>query len=230
MYDTKTRELRWNATYSDYSAPLYEESYPYSECPWPCPHWLCRGAAAAGTWAAMAAGECSCCAMLCSVVLGLTCLAVMEPWLWDGQRVFLWHRQSPRPIAVPCRTPVELWDALGLPKPTVRGWQRDAATQAAPPHCLPLCVHPEMSHFASSGDGLVVTLDKESGEVLWAQNYGSPVVGIYVWHQDSLRRIPHLNLAMETLRYLTFHSQDIHLARWGHQSMKDFTATKTQLL
>eukprot|EP00076_Gallus_gallus_P045357 XP_025010895.1 serine/threonine-protein kinase/endoribonuclease IRE2 isoform X2 [Gallus gallus] len=117
MYDTKTRELRWNATYSDYSAPLYEESYPY-----------------------------------------------------------------------------------------------------------------KMSHFASSGDGLVVTLDKESGEVLWAQNYGSPVVGIYVWHQDSLRRIPHLNLAMETLRYLTFHSQDIHLARWGHQSMKDFTATKTQLL
>uniref|UniRef100_A0A803XSD1 Serine/threonine-protein kinase/endoribonuclease IRE1 n=1 Tax=Meleagris gallopavo TaxID=9103 RepID=A0A803XSD1_MELGA len=117
MYDTKTRELRWNATYSDYSAPLYEESYPY-----------------------------------------------------------------------------------------------------------------KMSHFASSGDGLVVTLDKESGEVLWAQNYGSPVVGIYMWHQDSLRRVPHLNLAMETLRYLTFHSQDIHLARWGHQGMKDFTATKTQLL
>ncbi|NXL85007.1 ERN1 endoribonuclease, partial [Alectura lathami] len=117
MYDTKSRELRWNATYSDYSAPLYEDSYPY-----------------------------------------------------------------------------------------------------------------KMSHFASSGDGLVVTLDKESGEVLWAQNYGSPVVGIYVWQQDSLRRVPHLNLAMETLRYLTFHSQDIHLARWGHQSMKDFTATKTQLL
>lgn len=87
-----------------------------------------------------------------------------------------------------------------------------------------------MAHFASSGDGLVVTLDKESGEVLWAQNYGSPVVGIYVWHQDSLRRIPHLNLAMETLRYLTFHSQDIHLLKWSYQSMKDFTATKTQLL
>uniref|UniRef100_A0A8B9R842 non-specific serine/threonine protein kinase n=1 Tax=Anas platyrhynchos TaxID=8839 RepID=A0A8B9R842_ANAPL len=116
MYDTKSRELRWNATYSDYSAPLCEESYPY-----------------------------------------------------------------------------------------------------------------KMSHFASSGDGLVVTLDKESGEVLWAHNYGSPVVGIYLWHQDSLRRVPHLNLAMETLRYLTFHSQDIHLIR-GSQTVKDFTATKTQLL
>uniref|UniRef100_A0A8B9CVA2 Serine/threonine-protein kinase/endoribonuclease IRE1 n=1 Tax=Anser brachyrhynchus TaxID=132585 RepID=A0A8B9CVA2_9AVES len=117
MYDTKSRELRWNATYSDYSAPLCEESYPY-----------------------------------------------------------------------------------------------------------------KMSHFASSGDGLVVTLDKESGEVLWAHNYGSPVVGIYLWHQDSLRRVPHLNLAMETLRYLTFHSQDIHLIRGSYQTVKDFTATKTQLL
>ncbi|NXV88557.1 ERN1 endoribonuclease, partial [Calonectris borealis] len=117
MYDTKSRELRWNATFSDYSAPLCEESYHY-----------------------------------------------------------------------------------------------------------------KMAHFASSGDGLVVTLDKESGEVLWAQNYGSPVVGIYVWHQDSLRRVPHLNLAMETLRYLTFHSQDIHLLKWSYQSVKDFAATKTQLL
>lgn len=76
----------------------------------------------------------------------------------------------------------------------------------------------------------MVTLDKESGEVLWAHNYGSPVVGIYLWHQDSLRRVPHLNLAMETLRYLTFHSQDIHLIRGSYQTVKDFTATKTQLL
>uniref|UniRef100_A0A8B9MWG1 Serine/threonine-protein kinase/endoribonuclease IRE1 n=1 Tax=Accipiter nisus TaxID=211598 RepID=A0A8B9MWG1_9AVES len=117
MYDTKSRELRWNATFSDYSAPLCEESYHY-----------------------------------------------------------------------------------------------------------------KMAHFSSSGDGLVVTLDKENGEVLWAQNYGSPVVGIYMWHQDSLRRVPHLNLAMETLRYLTFHSQDIHLFKWSYQSVKDFATTKTQLL
>lgn len=33
MYDTKSRELRWNATFSDYSAPLCEESYHYSEWP-----------------------------------------------------------------------------------------------------------------------------------------------------------------------------------------------------
>ncbi|NXA04044.1 ERN1 endoribonuclease, partial [Sapayoa aenigma] len=117
MYDTKSRELRWNATFSEYSAPLCEESYHY-----------------------------------------------------------------------------------------------------------------KMAHLASSGDGLMVTLDKESGEVLWAQNYGSPVVGIYVWHHDSLRRIHHLNLAMETLRYLTFQSQDIHVLKWSYQSVKDFATTKTQLL
>uniref|UniRef100_A0A8C3QWF2 Serine/threonine-protein kinase/endoribonuclease IRE1 n=1 Tax=Cyanoderma ruficeps TaxID=181631 RepID=A0A8C3QWF2_9PASS len=100
-------------------------------------------------------------------------------------------------------------------------------------YSAPLCeesYHYKMAHLASSGDGLVVTLDKESGEVLWAQNYGSPVVGIYLWHQDSLRRLPHLNLAMETLRYLTFQSQDIHVLKWSYQSVKDFTATKTQLL
>uniref|UniRef100_A0A8C3Y9P2 non-specific serine/threonine protein kinase n=1 Tax=Catharus ustulatus TaxID=91951 RepID=A0A8C3Y9P2_CATUS len=97
-------------------------------------------------------------------------------------------------------------------------------------HPSPLLLSPEMAHLASSGDGLVVTLDKESGEVLWAQNYGSPVVGIYLWHQDSLRRLPHLNLAMETLRYLTFQSQDIHVLKWSYQSVKDFAATKTQLL
>uniref|UniRef100_A0A8C3T418 Serine/threonine-protein kinase/endoribonuclease IRE1 n=1 Tax=Chelydra serpentina TaxID=8475 RepID=A0A8C3T418_CHESE len=117
MYDTKSRQLRWNATYHDYSAELYDEAYDY-----------------------------------------------------------------------------------------------------------------KMAHFASSGDGLVVTVDKESGDVLWMQNYGSPVVGLYMWHQDSLRRVPHLNVAMETLRYLTFHSQDIRLIKWNYQSMKDFSTTKTQLL
>lgn len=35
MYDTKSRELRWNATFSEYSAPLCEERYHYSEWPWP---------------------------------------------------------------------------------------------------------------------------------------------------------------------------------------------------
>ncbi|XP_078520921.1 serine/threonine-protein kinase/endoribonuclease IRE2 isoform X1 [Lissotriton helveticus] len=117
MFDTKSRELRWNATYHDYSAPPYDESYNY-----------------------------------------------------------------------------------------------------------------KMAHFASSGDGLVVTADRESGNVLWMQNYGSPVVGVFLWQQESLRRIPHLNVALETLRYLTFNSQDIRLIKWGYPSVKEMSSTKTQLL
>lgn len=32
MYDTKTRELRWNATYFDYAASRPEEDLDYREC------------------------------------------------------------------------------------------------------------------------------------------------------------------------------------------------------
>uniref|UniRef100_A0A671MC55 Serine/threonine-protein kinase/endoribonuclease IRE1 n=1 Tax=Sinocyclocheilus anshuiensis TaxID=1608454 RepID=A0A671MC55_9TELE len=96
MYDTKTQELRWNATYNDYSAPLYDDKkYEY-----------------------------------------------------------------------------------------------------------------KMSHFASSGDGLVVTVDRDTGEVLWMQKFDSPVAGFYLWSQDSLRRAPHLTVSTETLRYLTFTAEN----------------------
>nr|XP_033819656.1 serine/threonine-protein kinase/endoribonuclease IRE2 isoform X2 [Geotrypetes seraphini] len=117
MFDTKSRELHWNATYHDYSAPLFDESHGY-----------------------------------------------------------------------------------------------------------------KMVHFASDGDGLVVTADSGNGEVIWMQNYGSPVVDIFLWHQDSLHKIPHLNMAMETLRYLTFNSQDIRMMKWNYQSVKDLSSMKTQLL
>ncbi|KAM9305462.1 serine/threonine-protein kinase/endoribonuclease IRE2 [Gastrophryne carolinensis] len=117
MYDTKSRELRWNATFHDYSAPLCDESYEY-----------------------------------------------------------------------------------------------------------------KMAHFASTGDGYLVTADQNSGEVLWMQNYGSPVVGLFMWHQDSLRRIPHLNVAWETLRYLTFNSQDMRLISLNYQAMQQLSSTKTNLL
>uniref|UniRef100_A0A8C2D3C1 Serine/threonine-protein kinase/endoribonuclease IRE1 n=1 Tax=Cyprinus carpio TaxID=7962 RepID=A0A8C2D3C1_CYPCA len=111
MYDTKTQELRWNATYNDYSAPLYDDKkYEY-----------------------------------------------------------------------------------------------------------------KMSHFASSGDGLVVTVDRDSGEVLWMQKFDSPVAGFYLWSQDSLRRAPHLTVATETLRYLTFTAENTqsHTMKWAYQFTKE---------
>lgn len=33
MFDTKTQELRWNATYNDYSAPPYDDKQDYSTSP-----------------------------------------------------------------------------------------------------------------------------------------------------------------------------------------------------
>ncbi|XP_072463414.1 serine/threonine-protein kinase/endoribonuclease IRE2 isoform X1 [Notamacropus eugenii] len=91
----------------------------------------------------------------------------------------------------------------------------------------------EVGHFASSGEGLVVTVDKENGAVLWTQDYGSPVAGIYAWHQDSLHRLPHLTMALDTLRFLTLRSNHIHLKRWAQPSRtanKDFSTSETQLL
>uniref|UniRef100_A0A673KU05 Serine/threonine-protein kinase/endoribonuclease IRE1 n=1 Tax=Sinocyclocheilus rhinocerous TaxID=307959 RepID=A0A673KU05_9TELE len=120
MYDTKTQELRWNATYNDYSAPLYDDKkYEY-----------------------------------------------------------------------------------------------------------------KMSHFASSGDGLVVTVDRDSGEVLWMQKFDSPVAGFYLWSQDSLRRAPHLTVSTETLRYLTFTAENTqsHTMKWTYQFTKENHSTKTQLV
>uniref|UniRef100_A0A8C4FB17 Serine/threonine-protein kinase/endoribonuclease IRE1 n=1 Tax=Dicentrarchus labrax TaxID=13489 RepID=A0A8C4FB17_DICLA len=80
----------------------------------------------------------------------------------------------------------------------------------------------KMAHLVSSGDGLVVTVDRETGDVLWSQNYGSPVIGVYLYSGDSLRHAPHLSLAMETLRFLTFSSAndqaDAHSTlKWSYQ-------------
>ncbi|XP_062999008.1 serine/threonine-protein kinase/endoribonuclease IRE2 [Elgaria multicarinata webbii] len=87
----------------------------------------------------------------------------------------------------------------------------------------------KMAHFASSGGGLLVTVGTESGEVLWTHDYGSPVVGVYTWHRDSLRQAPHLNIAEESLRHLILRSQELRLIYWKHRFAKDFTA-KTPLL
>uniref|UniRef100_A0A671UHU2 Serine/threonine-protein kinase/endoribonuclease IRE1 n=1 Tax=Sparus aurata TaxID=8175 RepID=A0A671UHU2_SPAAU len=93
----------------------------------------------------------------------------------------------------------------------------------------------KMAHLVSSGDGLVVTVDRESGDVLWSQNYGSPVVGVYLYSGDSLRHAPHLTLAIETLRFLTFSSAngqaEAHSSlKWSYQFVKEQASQKTQLV
>lgn len=93
----------------------------------------------------------------------------------------------------------------------------------------------KMAHLVSSGDGLVVTVDRETGDVLWSQNYGSPVAGVYLYTGDSLRHAPHLSLAMETLRYLTFamanDQADAHSSlKWSYQFVKEQASAQTQLV
>ncbi|XP_032748620.1 serine/threonine-protein kinase/endoribonuclease IRE2 isoform X2 [Rattus rattus] len=88
-----------------------------------------------------------------------------------------------------------------------------------------------MSHLTSCGMGLLLTVDPGSGTVLWTQDLGVPVTGIYTWHQDGLRQLPHLTLARETLHFLVL--------RWGHirlpasssqDTVTQFSSLDTELL
>ncbi|KAK7174133.1 hypothetical protein R3I93_001346 [Phoxinus phoxinus] len=87
-----------------------------------------------------------------------------------------------------------------------------------------------MAHFVSNGDGLVVTVDSESGDVQWVQNYNSPVVAIYIWQREGLRKVTHTNVAVETLRYLTFMSGEVgRITQWTYPFPRE-KKTKDKLL
>lgn len=140
MYDTKSRELRWNATYSDYASTLPDDDTKYSET-------LRRA------------------------------------------RSFCLVSDTQCPLLI---------SSLLSPPPT------------------------EMAHFVSNGDGLVVTVDSESGDVQWVQNYNSPVVAMYIWQREGLRKVPHTNVAVETLRYLTFMSGEVgRITQWKYPSPQE---------
>uniref|UniRef100_A0A8C6TJS2 non-specific serine/threonine protein kinase n=1 Tax=Neogobius melanostomus TaxID=47308 RepID=A0A8C6TJS2_9GOBI len=80
----------------------------------------------------------------------------------------------------------------------------------------------KMAHFVSNGDGLVVTVDSDTGDVQWFQNYNSPVVAMYIWQREGLRKVPHTNVAVETLRYLTFMSGDVgRITQWKYPFPKE---------
>ncbi|KAM3920835.1 serine/threonine-protein kinase/endoribonuclease IRE1 [Leptodactylus fuscus] len=88
----------------------------------------------------------------------------------------------------------------------------------------------KMAHFVSNGDGLVVTVDSDNGDVLWIQNYGSPVVALYIWQREGLRKVIHTNVGVETLRYLTFMSGEVgRITKWKYPFPKE-TRTKNKLM
>nr|KAF6440452.1 endoplasmic reticulum to nucleus signaling 2 [Rousettus aegyptiacus] len=87
------------------------------------------------------------------------------------------------------------------------------------------------SHLASCGMGLLLTVDPGSGAVLWTQDLGVPVMGIYAWHQDGLRQLPHLTLARDTLHFLALRWGHIRLPALGPQDAPErFSALDVQLL
>lgn len=79
--------------------------------------------------------------------------------------------------------------------------------------------------------GLLLTVDPGSGAVLWMQDLGVPVMGIYAWHQDGLRQLPHLTLARDTLHFLALRWGHIRLPALGPQdTAARFSALDVQLL
>lgn len=59
-----------------------------------------------------------------------------------------------------------------------------------------------LRHFSSISDGVVITMDVNSGELLWDTTYGSPVVGMYQLHGEGLHKVPFTSIAPETLGHL----------------------------
>ncbi|XP_032252173.1 serine/threonine-protein kinase/endoribonuclease IRE2 isoform X2 [Phoca vitulina] len=115
------------------------------------------------------------------------------------------------------------------PKAPALRWNTTYRRYSAPPmEGLP---GKYMSHLASCGMGLLLTVDPGSGAVLWTQDLGMPVMGVYTWHQDSLRQLPHLTLARDTLHFLALRWGHIRLPASGPQdTATDFSASDTQLL
>ncbi|XP_039090371.1 serine/threonine-protein kinase/endoribonuclease IRE2 isoform X2 [Hyaena hyaena] len=115
------------------------------------------------------------------------------------------------------------------PKSPALRWNTTYRRYSAPPmDSLP---GKYMSYLASCGMGLLLTVDPGSGTVLWTQDLGMPVVGIYTWHQDSLHQLPHLTLARDTLHFLALRWGHIRLPASGAQGTATyFSALDTQLL
>ncbi|XP_076451034.1 serine/threonine-protein kinase/endoribonuclease IRE1-like [Babylonia areolata] len=67
----------------------------------------------------------------------------------------------------------------------------------------------DLRHFTASSNGMAVTLDSRTGEVLWHRQFDSPVVALYMLKGDSLQRAPFTSFAPETLEHLTGQMTDV---------------------
>ncbi|BFZ17659.1 hypothetical protein BsWGS_20698 [Bradybaena similaris] len=74
----------------------------------------------------------------------------------------------------------------------------------------------ELRHFVSSSTGAAVTLDSDTGDILWKHEFDSPVVAMYQMHHDGLQRVPFVSFAAETLDHLTGQLASTH---WKNRFM-----------
>lgn len=70
-------------------------------------------------------------------------------------------------------------------------------------HVAPDVKDYELRHFVSSSTGVAVTLDSNSGDLLWQREFDSPVVAMYQMMHEGLQRVPFASFAAETLDHLT---------------------------
>ncbi|KAJ4444309.1 hypothetical protein ANN_06101 [Periplaneta americana] len=60
----------------------------------------------------------------------------------------------------------------------------------------------EFVHFTASSTGRTLSLDRRIGTFLWEQNYGSPVIAMYMLEKEGLVSVPFTSVAEETLDHL----------------------------
>ncbi|XP_078689374.1 serine/threonine-protein kinase/endoribonuclease IRE1-like [Branchiostoma floridae x Branchiostoma belcheri] len=80
-----------------------------------------------------------------------------------------------------------------------------------------------LRHYCSSSDGLMITVDSVSGKVLWDANFTSPVIAMYAWDKDEMKKVPFTNIAMETLEQIV---GQVRVPAWGELIMGKSQETK----
>lgn len=59
-----------------------------------------------------------------------------------------------------------------------------------------------MQHFTSTNDGRVMTVDSNSGFVLWQRDFGNVIVNMYLLKGDGMHRLPSTAIGRETFDLL----------------------------
>eukprot|EP00090_Calanus_glacialis_P028589 TRINITY_DN458_c0_g1_i1.p1 TRINITY_DN458_c0_g1~~TRINITY_DN458_c0_g1_i1.p1 ORF type:complete len:1157 (-),score=196.13 TRINITY_DN458_c0_g1_i1:177-3647(-) len=65
----------------------------------------------------------------------------------------------------------------------------------------------DLAHFTDSSTGALISLDKNTGSVLWETQFSSPVVAMYQLASDSIASIPFTSVSIETLDNLMLQFQ-----------------------